>query len=86
MEYGIIKKEIIGKVGNYTELKALDGYCFYDVDAEERNYLTGIATPITNASELERKFKVVYGNADELNENLAKESEILNLKEEFNND
>lgn len=75
MEYGIIKKEIQGRIGNYTELKALDGYCFYDVDAEERNYLTGIATPITNEAELERKFKVVYGNADELNEELAKERE-----------
>lgn len=75
MEYGIIKKEIQGVRGNYTELKSLDGYCFYDVDAEERNYLTAIFTPITDETELERKFKVVYGDADKLNEELEKEIE-----------
>ena len=40
---------------------------------EERNYLTAIFTPITNETELEVKFKVVYGDAEKLNEELQKE-------------
>lgn len=70
MEYGIIKNVVVGKSITYTELRAEQGYCFYDVDAEERNYLTSIATPILNDEELSRKFKVVYGDADKLNEEL----------------
>ena len=74
MEYGIIKKEIQGKFKNYTELRAEQGYCFYDVDETDdaRIYLNYILTPITDELELSRKFKVVYGNADELNEQLEK--------------
>ena len=75
MEYGIIKKEIQGRFNNYIELTAEQGYCFYDVDDEERNYMTKLATPIMDEVELERKFKVVYGDADKLNEDLQKETQ-----------
>lgn len=75
MEYGIIKKEIQGRFNNYIELTAEQGYCFYDVDDEERNYMTKLATPIMDEAELERKFKVVYGDVDKLNEELARERE-----------
>lgn len=81
MKQGLIKNEIIGTRGNYTELKAETGYCFYDVDAEERNYLTAIFTPITDEAELERKFVVVSGNADVLNEELEKEREEISQNE-----
>lgn len=77
---GIIKKEIQGNFIKYAELTAELGYCFFDVDvpAEERIYMTHITTPITDDSELERKFNAVQGNADELNEQLAKEKEKEN--------
>lgn len=69
---GIIKNTIVGKFRNYTELKAEQGYCFYDAEVEEenRNYMTSISTPILNDSELERKFIAVKGNAEELNQQL----------------
>lgn len=72
---GIVKREIQGKFNKYTELRSLQGYCFYDVDEAERNYLTSILTPITDEAELERKYVVVYGNADQLNEELRKLSD-----------
>lgn len=78
MEYGIIKKEIQGRFNNYIELFAEQGYCFYDVDAEERNYMTRIATPIMDETELDRKFKVVHGDAENLNEELQKAREVQN--------
>ena len=56
MQYGIIKKDIQGRFNNYTELTSLQGYCFYDVDDEQRQYMTSILTPITNEAELERKY------------------------------
>lgn len=70
MQYGIIKKDIQGKFNNYTELTSLQGYCFYDVDANEKQYMNSILTPITDEVELERKYIVVFGNAQKLNEEL----------------
>ena len=72
-----INIEIKGKFNQYAVLTAEQGYCFYDVDAEERNYLTSISTPITNETELARKFIVVLGYADVLNKQLEKEREEL---------
>lgn len=70
---GIVKKEIRGKFNNYTELTSLQGYCFYDVDNTERQYITSVLTPITNEAELARKYIAVYGDADKLNEELRKQ-------------
>lgn len=70
-----IKTEIIqGKTINYAQLTALIGYCFYDIDAteEEKAYMTKLTTPITDINELERKYVVVQGNADLLNQELEK--------------
>ena len=70
-----IKTEIIqGKTINYAQLTALSGYCFYDIDAteEEKAYMTKLTTPITDINELERKYVVVQGNADLLNQELEK--------------
>lgn len=81
MEYGIIKKEIQGRFNKYIELVAEVGYCFYDVDDTDRNYITKLATPLMDDAELDRKFKVVYGDADKLNEQLAKEREEQQTEE-----
>lgn len=70
MQCGIIKKDIQGKFNNYTELTSLQGYCFYDADNTSKHYMTNIFTPITDEAELERKYIVVQGNADQLNEEL----------------
>lgn len=78
MQYGIIKKDIQGRFHNYTELTSLQGYCFYDVDDEQRQYMTSILTPITDEAELERKYIVVMGNADVLNEELQNQREVTN--------
>ena len=66
-------ENIKGKFIDYTKLTAESGFCFYDKDQEERNYLTSITTPITDKQELERKYVVVQGNAYELNAELEKE-------------
>lgn len=63
-----IKIEILGKFTKYAELTAEQGYCFYDIDDEQRYYMISIATPITDIEELKRKYIVVQGDADELNE------------------
>lgn len=78
MKYGIMKKEIQGRFTTYTELTSQAGYCFYDADDEERNYLTSIMTPITDEAELERKYVVVQGDADKLNDELQKQRELEN--------
>lgn len=70
-----IKIEFKGNIHRYAELTADYGYCFYDVDDEERNYMTYIATPITNEFDLARKYIVVQGDAEKLNEELQKEIE-----------
>jgi hypothetical protein len=67
-----------GKFKTYVEVRSPQGYCFYDVDTTERNYIEYIATPITDKAELERKFVLVEGNAEELNEELAKQRSETN--------
>ena len=76
---GIIIESIKGKVVDYTELTAESGFCFYDIDQaeEERNYLTSITTPITDTQELERKYIVVQGNAEELNAELERVRNLI---------
>ena len=63
-----IKIEIKGKFTKYAELTAEQGYCFYDVDDEQRYYTTSTSTPITDLDELKRKYIVIYGDADKFNE------------------
>lgn len=81
---GIIIRNIKGKFVDYTQLTAESGYCFYDKDRteEERNYLTSITTPITDKQELERKYVVVQGNAETLNNEIFEKQ----LKEIENGD
>lgn len=75
-----IKIEIKGNIYKYAKLTADYGYCFYDIDAEERNYITSISTPITDETELARKYIVVQGNAEKLNAELEKEREVQDDK------
>ena len=63
----LIIRFINGKFRTYTEVKSPEGYCFYDVDAQDRNYMESISTSILNEQELKRKFVLVKGNAEELN-------------------
>lgn len=70
-----INIEITGKFNQYAVLTAEQGWCFYDVNEEERNYLTQVFTPVIDIAELEKNYVAVYGNADKLNEELAKEIE-----------
>lgn len=70
---GIRIKNIKGTIVDYTILTAENGYCFYDTDDEQQNYVTSITTPITERSELERKYVAVWGDADELNGKLDEE-------------
>lgn len=74
----LIISTIQGKFRNFTEVRSPQGYCFYDVDEVERHYTEYIATPILDRAELERKFILVEGNADELNEELAKQRSETN--------
>lgn len=73
----LIITTIQGKFRNFTEVRSPQGYCFYDVDEAERHYTEYIATPILDRAELERKFVLVEGNADELNEELQKKVEEI---------
>ena len=73
---GIVKREIQVRFNKYTELRSLQGYCFYDADEEQRQYITSILTPITDEAELSRKYVAVYGDADQLNEELQKQREV----------
>ena len=68
-----IKIEIKGNIHKYAELIAEQGYCFYDIDSEEKQYFEKIFTPITDLDELKRKYVVVQGNAEQLNAELQKE-------------
>lgn len=61
---------INGRFNNYSEVKALSGYCFYDVDDEERQYMNSIITPLTDETEIKRKYVVVVGDAEKLNQEL----------------
>lgn len=67
--------EIKGKFTKYAEITAEQGYCFYDVDEEERQYCEKIFTPITDESELARKYVVVLGYANVLNEELERQQQ-----------
>lgn len=71
-----------GKFRTYAEVRSPQGYCFYDVDTEERNYLEYIATPILDEQELDRKFVLVEGNAEELNAKLQEENKLKTIVEE----
>lgn len=64
---------INGRFNDYAKVWVVDGYCFYDADSEERQYFDSIITPITDVLELKRKFVVVQGNAEKLNEELVLE-------------
>ena len=68
-----IKIEIKGNIHKYSYLTAHYGYCFYDVDDEYRSYMTSISTPILDETELARKYVVVFGDAEKLNEELQQE-------------
>lgn len=68
-----IKIEFKGNIHRYAELTADYGYCFYDVDDKQRQYMTSIATPILDETKLVRKFVVVQGDAEKLNEELQNE-------------
>ena len=66
-------ENIKGKFVDYTKLTAESGFCFYDKDEKERNYLTSITTPVTDTQELESKYVAVWGDAQELNAKLDEE-------------
>lgn len=67
--------EIKGKFTKYAEITAEQGYCFYDVDEEERQYTEKIFTPIIDETEIARKYVVVLGYANVLNEELERQRE-----------
>ena len=70
-----INIEIKGRFNKYAILTAEQGYCFYEVNEEQRSYLTQIFTPVVDIDELEKTYIVVQGYADVLNEQLNKERE-----------
>lgn len=80
MEHLII--EIKGKFTKYAEITAEQGYCFYDVDEEERQYTEKIFTPVIDESELARKYVVVLGYADVLNAELERQREEQEINED----
>lgn len=69
---------INGTFRTYAEVRSPNGYCFYDADIEEINYLNYIATPIVNKVELQRKFVLVEGDAEELNRALEEKRQKEN--------
>lgn len=73
-----INIEIKGKFNQYAVLTAEQGYCFYAVDEEERNYTTQVFTPVVDMAELEKTYVVVQGDAEILN----KELEEMQIVEE----
>ena len=62
----------ITPINKYCFLEAEYGYCFYDADDEEKQYMNSISTPIMDETELARKYVVVQGDAEKLNEELQK--------------
>jgi hypothetical protein len=66
---------INGRFNNYAKVWVGNGYCFYDADSEDRQYFESIITPITDETELKRRFVVVQGSAEKLNEQLVLEAE-----------
>lgn len=75
-----IKIEIRGNIHKYSFLEAETGYCFYDVDDEQRQYMNSISTPIMDINELNRKYIVIQGDAEKLNQELEKEREARDDK------
>ena len=67
----LIIKNIGGRFINYSEVTAPVGYCFYDKDEENRNYMERIFTPVTNIEEIRNKYVLVEGSAEKLNEEVA---------------
>ena len=68
-----VKITIMGNIHKYSYLEVEQGYCFYDVDDEQRQYMNSISTPIIDETELARKYIVVLGNADKLNKEIEQE-------------
>ena len=58
---------INGRFNNYSKVWVVDGYCFYDADEEERQYMNKVITPLTDETEIKRKYVVVQGDAEKLN-------------------
>jgi len=74
---GNIKVETIaGKSIKYSKLTAEPGHCFYNVNEEERIYLTQIFTPVTDINILKETYISIIGNMDELNKELETNKEI----------
>lgn len=70
-----LKITIKGEHSLYAEIIAEQGYCFYDIDSEEKQYFEKMFTPITDENELARKYVVVLGYADVLNAELERQRE-----------
>lgn len=71
-----LKITLMGNINKYYFLEADYGYCFYDADDEQRQYMNSISTPIMDEIEIERKYIVVFGDAEKLNAELEKEREV----------
>lgn len=69
----LIIKHINGRFRDYSEVYAPYGYCFYDKDEQDRNYMEKLITPITDEQKLREQLIVVEGSADKLNEELHNE-------------
>lgn len=69
---GIIVKEIQGQFNKYIKIIAENGYCFYDKNNEQINYITEITAPLNELENIDN-YIVVQGNAEELNAELEKQ-------------
>lgn len=69
----LIITKINGRFRDYSEVISPYGYCFYDKDEENVNYITKITTPIIDEQVIRNKFVLVQGNADDLNAKLMEE-------------
>ena len=67
----LIIKNIQGKTITYSEVYAPEGYCFYDKDEENRNYMEKIFTPMTDEVAIREKYILVEGSAEKLNEEIS---------------
>lgn len=67
-----------GRFINFAKVSVDDGFCFYDIDESEteRSYMTDLTTPVTDEAELRRKYVVVEGDAEKLNEELEEKRQI----------
>lgn len=71
-----LKITLMGNIHKYSFIEADYGYCFYDVDDEQRQYMNSISTPIMDMAEIARKYVVVVGDAEKLNKELENEETI----------